>query len=175
MENKDFDTLFNQNFDTAEPTIGHFNRFEKRLENQKTVYKPKSWKWYLIAASFGLLFSFWFMQNNQKDMTQLADISPEMAETQSYFTSLIKTEIEKINIQKTPQNKKLIEDAFLRLNHLEKQYSNLLIELQESDADKRVIYAMISNFQQRMYVLHNLLEQLEELKQLKNIKNETYS
>lgn len=175
MENKDFNKLFNQNFDTAEPSLGHFNRFEKRLANQKTIYKPKKWKWYIMAASFALLFTFWFASNTQNEPLQLADVSPEMAETQSYFTSVIKSEIEKINIQKTPQNKKLIDDAFIRLKNLETQYTTLSAELSESGSDKRVIFAMISNFQQRIEVLQDLLEQLEEIKQFKNLNNETYS
>ena len=169
----DLDKLFDQNFDISEPTIGHFDRFEKRLSmpNQK----PKTnWKWISIAASVVLIFGIWFGQNQQKNYIDLADISPKMEETQDYFTSVIRTEIEKINLQKTDNNSKLIEDSFLRLDHLEIQYKKLTLELKESDADKRVIFAMISNYQQRIEILENLLNQLENIKQIKATTHENF-
>lgn len=175
MEKNDFNNLFDTNFDIAEPTIGHFERFEKRLMNQENTYKPKNWKWLIMAASVVLLFGFWFGQNQSTQAIELADVSPEMAETQDYFSSVIRTEIEKVNTQKSSENKKLIDDAFLRLKNLETQYKTLTTELNESGSDKRVVFAMISNFQQRIEILQNLLTQLEEIKQFKTTTNETYS
>lgn len=175
MKNKDFKELFNQNFDLAEPTIGHFERFEKRLEKPVVKYNPKTWKWLVIAASITLIFGFWIGQNQNSDGLQLADISPKMEETQNYFSSVIKTEIENINIQKSSENKELIDDTFIRLESLEKQYTELTLELKESGEDKRVVFAMISNFQQRIEILQNLLKHIEDIKQLKLTQNETYS
>lgn len=175
MEDKDFKELFNKDFDIADPTIGHINRFENRMSKQQKTYNPKSWRWLVMAASIALLFGFWFTQTQSNETLQLADVSPEMAETQNYFSSVIKTEIGKITIQKSPENKKLIDDAFLRLENLEKQYTHLTDELKESDSDKRVVFAMISNFQQRIEILQNLLIQLEDIKQFKTPTNEIYS
>jgi len=168
-----FDTLFEKDFDIEEPTIGHFERFEKRI-SKGTKKKNHFWKWISVAASVVLLLGVWLGQNLQSDSLELADVSPKMEETQTYFASVIKTEIQKINKQKSPENNKIIADAFIRLDNLESQYVKLTIELKESDADKRVIFAMISNFQQRIEILKNVLEQIDNLKQLKSIKNETY-
>ncbi len=175
MEDKDFKELFNNNFDIEEPTIGHFDRFESRLSKQPKSYNPKNWRWLVMAASIALLFGFWFTQTQNNETLQLADVSPEMAETQNYFSSVIKSEIGKINTQKTPENTKLIDDAFLRLENLEKQYVHLTDDLKESDSDKRVVFAMISNFQQRIEILQDLLTQLEENKKFKTTTNEIYS
>jgi hypothetical protein len=175
MGKDNFNNLFDSNFDIAEPTIGHFERFEKKLSKQETTYKPKNWKWLIMAASVVLIFGFWFGQNQRNQEIQLADVSPEMAETQSYFSSVIRTEIEKVNTQKSPENKKLIDDAFLRLENLDIQYKLLTTELNESGSDKRVVFAMISNFQQRIEILQNLLTQLEDIKQFKTTTNEIYS
>ncbi|PCI11378.1 MAG: hypothetical protein COB73_02115 [Flavobacteriaceae bacterium] len=169
-----FNQLFDKDLDIAEPTIGHFDRFEKRLSNVSSTKKNSSWKWISVAASIVLLFGVWLGQNLQSDRLELADVSPKMEETQTYFASVIKTEVQKINKQKTPENQKIIADAFLRMDNLETQYVKLTKELKESDADKRVIFAMISNFQQRIEILKNVLEQMDNLKQLKTIKNETY-
>ena len=68
----------------------------------------------------------------------------------------------------------MIDDAFVRMDNLETQYVELTKELKESGADQRVIFAMISNFQQRIEILKNVLEQMDNLKQLKSNNNETY-
>lgn len=175
MEDKNFEELFNQNFDIAEPTIGHFERFEKKLNKPTVKQNSNTWKWLVMVASITLIFGFWLGQNQKNKGLELADISPKMEETQGYFSSIIKIEIEKINSQKSSENKKIIEDTFIRLENLENQYTQLTLELKESDKDKRVVFAMISNFQQRIEILQNLLENLKELKQLKTLQNETYS
>ncbi len=172
--NTNFDKLFEQDFDIAEPTIDHFERFEKRISNPQKI-KSNNWKWISIAASIILLFGVWFGGNFRNDKLELADISPKMEETQDYFTSLIRIEIEKINIERNDENGKLINDSFTRLEKLEKQYSKLTVELKESDEDKRVIFAMISNYQQRIEILQNLLEQIDNIKQLKSNEYENIS
>ena len=53
-----------------------------------------------------------------------------------------------------------------------KLYEKLKLDLTSSGEDKRVIYAMITNFQNRIDLLENVLEQIEEIKQLKNSNNE---
>lgn len=175
MENN-FDDIFKRDLDLSEPTIGHFERFEQKLGKQSTkkTANHNYWKWISVAASVVLIATVWFGQNNLEKGKELADVSPKMEETQSYFTSVIRTEIENINAQKTPENEKLIDDSFQRITDLEAQYSKLTLELKESDDDKRVIFAMIANFQQRIEVLQNLLEQLDNLKQLKTTNYETY-
>lgn len=163
-----FNNLFDKDFDIAEPAMGHFDRFEKRVSKSDSKKKSNSWKWISVAASVVLLLGVWLGQNLQSDSLELADISPKMEETQTYFASVIKMEIQKINTQKTPENNKMIVDAFTRMDNLEIQYVKLTKELKESDADKRVIFAMISNFQQRIEILENVLEQMDNLKQLKS-------
>jgi len=170
----DLDKIFNQDFDLKEPTIGHFDRFQNRISSDKKR-KTNSWKWISIAASVVLIFGIWLGQNNSSQGLDLADVSPKMEETQDYFTSLIRSEIEKVNLERNEDSEKMIKDAFLRLDKLDEQYNNLTVELKSSDQDKRVIFAMISNFQQRIEVLQNLLEQIDNNKQLKATKYENYS
>ena len=172
-----FDNLFEQDFDISEPTIGHFNRFEKRLQKQDNSKSNtnSNWKWISIAASIALLFGIWFGQSSTSNGLELADVSPQMEETQTYFTSLIRSEIEKVNSEKNADNQTMINDAFVQLDKLERHYDELTIELKNSNADKRIIFAMISNFQQRAEVLQNLLEQIENNKQLKTTTYENFS
>jgi len=89
-----------------------------------------------------------------------------MEETQNFYLATIQTEIEEIKTKSTASNQKIIDDAFIQLELLETNYRTLTLELEESNADKRVIYAMITNFQNRLAVLQNLMDQLEEFDEL---------
>ncbi len=162
-------------FDIEEPRLGHFDRFEVRLNRQtkqQTKWNPTTWKWLAIAASIALVFSIGLGNYSTKSGLELADVSPKMEETQSFFVSTIQKEIENINLKRNADNQQIIDDAFVQLNKLEENYKKLTIELDDSNKDKRIIYAMISNFQQRIEVLQSLLQQLDEIKQLKNTLND---
>ncbi|MDJ0645183.1 MAG: hypothetical protein QNJ57_04285 [Flavobacteriaceae bacterium] len=169
---KRFKELHGQ-FDLEEPNIGHFNRFEAKLNRQqdqsKTIrWNPKSWKWLAVAASVTLLLTLFINTPTQEAGMQLAEVSPEMEETQSFFISTIQNELESINAQRTDENKEIIDNALAHLNILEEEYNQLTIELEHSEQDKRIIYAMVSNFQQRIEVLQTLLQQLEEINDIKS-------
>jgi hypothetical protein len=102
---------------------------------------------------------------------ELAEVSSEMKETQGFFEATIRKEIAQIEKAKNPENQKIIEDGFQQLDKLEENYKKLTLELKESGENKRVIFAMITNFQQRIEVLQTILLQLEELEDF-NQKNE---
>ncbi len=160
-------------FDLEEPSIGHFNRFEAKLarhSKQDNVVKwnPSTWKWLAVAASIVLLVGVWFGTPKNTPGMQLAEVSPEMEETQSFFVSTIEKELQDINLQRDDSNKEIIDNALIHLNKLEKEYDQLTLELENSDQDKRIIYAMINNFQQRIEVLQTLLQQLDEINTLKS-------
>jgi hypothetical protein len=95
-----------------------------------------------------------------------------LSETQAFFTTAIIQEIATLNNERSPKTETIINDALNQVNILEKEYESLKIDLTESGDDKRVIYAMISNFQNRIDVLQNVLKQIEEVKQLNKNNNE---
>ncbi len=157
-------------FDFAEPNMGHFDRFEAKLKNNSTAkVKKTSWHWLAVAASILLLIGFWLGKQNNSNGYDLADVSPKMEETQNFYLASIHKEIEEIKSQQTPENQKIIDDAFDQLKILESSYQKLTVELKESSEDKRVIYAMIANFQNSLEVLQNLMIQLEEFENYKEI------
>jgi len=89
-----------------------------------------------------------------------------MQETQEFFTKTIERELFEIKENITPENQALVEDAITQVDVLEKEYKKLKGDLLESGEDKRVIYAMIDNFQNRINLLQNVLEQIEVIKEL---------
>lgn len=172
---KIFKELENQ-FDVEEPNVDHFSRFEAKLnKGRKPNILLKLWPFIAIAASVILIFGVWLGASFSKQGMELAKVSSEMGETQNYFVATIEKELESIEKERNPDTEQLINDGLQQLNKLEKEYQALTLELKESAGDKRIIYAMIANFQQRIEVLQSLLTQIEDVKQLKIQNNEKYS
>ena len=122
-----FDKL-QQDFDFAEPNIGHFERFEAKLkaQNQPQIKSKKTnWYWLSAAASILLLIGFWLGNQTITTGEELAEISPKMKETQNFYLATIQKEIKLIDAKKTPQNQKIIDDAFIQLETLEKNHQKL--------------------------------------------------
>ena len=164
-------------FDLEEPNIGHFDRFEAKLNNVTPKVHKNRFKMVAsiaVAASVILFFGIWIGSEFSDKGMQLASVSTEMQETQSYFVSVIEKEMRTVEKERNTDTEKIISDGLNQLNKLENQYNELTLELKESTEDKRIIYAMISNFQQRIDVLQSLLLQIQEVKQLKTQNNENY-
>lgn len=160
---------------SEEPRAGHQLRFMQKLQdqNQKPVKQLLFWKPIAIAASFLIIIGlgFPFIDNNNE--ADLASISPELAETQRFFTTTINNELSNLKKEDAPEAQKLIQDALLQMEILEKDYEKLKKDLTKSGNDKRVIYAMISNFQSRIDLLEDVLQQIETIKELKLDTHET--
>lgn len=179
----DIDLLFERlegSFDLQETPEGHQKRFLEKLENHDrntvTNHTRKNrawWKPLTIAASILLLISAGlFYQKEEPEVEGLASVSPEMEETQSFFVTAINEELETLKSFENENTKVLIEDTLTRLQVLEDEYDSLKIDLVESGQDKRVIAAMISNFQNRIELLQQVIETIEEIRTLKANRNE---
>ena len=189
MKKNDIDNLFKKlegSFDIEEAPKGHTNRFLDRLNNdaiasatetetnsQKPVYFL-NWKRAISVAAIAVLFisigSFLYTEDDTK--ADLASVSPEMEQTQSFFVSTLNQELQTLKSFDSPEAKLLVDDALNQIDILEKQYEGLKTDLVESGNDKRVIYAMITNFQNRIELLQEVIIKIEEIKDLNNTQNE---
>lgn len=182
MSKDNIDKVFKSleiNFDIESPNQGHQTRFLNKLNNQNQehtkVVKLKNYIWKPIlgiAASIILLISISMGFNKNKGVADLSSVSPEMAQTQDFFTDTINEELKKLQEESSPEVQVLIQDALKRIKLLEKDYESLKVDLKDSGEDNRVIYAMISNFQNRIDILQNTLEQINIIKQFKNSSNQ---
>ena len=178
-----FETLENR-FDVEQPSSGHEIRFLGKLKQLNEPNEPvasieikktkRYWKPLLaVAASILICFSiFKVMQPQEPALMDLASVSPELSQTQSFFTAAIEQELVLLEAERTPETEQMIYTAMREINTLEEEYESLKIDLTESGNDQRVIYAMISNFQNRINVLETVLEHIEEVKNFKNNQNE---
>lgn len=180
MKKEPIDQLFNRlkgELDIALPSTKHSARFKTKLEAQEKVLSSTSSskiQWMgplLVAASLllvaGIIFNFLATPNVPSD---LADVSPEMQETQDFFINTIERELFEIKDKSTPENKQMVEDAIHQLEILESDYNLLKNDLSESGEDKRVIYAMIDNFQNRIDLLQSVVEQMKAIKEINTIQ-----
>lgn len=177
--NNNIDKLFKNlkgSFDIEETPTGHQKRFLNKLNaiEKPSVHKLNWWKPLSIAASIAVLVTVGtFFIKVQPTASDLASVSPEMKETQSFFTTTINKELQTLMSLNNPQAKNLVDDALRQMEVLEKEYEGLKIDLAESGNDKRVIYAMISNFQSRIYLLEQVIAKIDEIKNLKAYRDET--
>jgi hypothetical protein len=182
MKKDNIDNLFEElrsDFDFENPNIGHQERFLSKLKNQNSENSKhyssgtNFWKPFLsVAASIIICFGLFTIIKPSNNVKDLASISPEMSKTENFFTSAISEELLKINNERTPETEILINDALKQMEILEKEYESLKIDLTESGDDKRVIYAMITNFQTRIDILKNVMETIENVKQFNQNNNE---
>ena len=181
MKTDDLKDIFDElDFDVASPPQDHEERFRQKLRTNRKKKTNRSgvislWAPVMaVAASFLLAIMVFqgVFENPFSNKQELANVSPEMKQTQDFYASVIKNELQNLEEQKTPETEAVIQDALKQLDILEKDYENLKRDLGKSGQDKRVIYAMISNFQKRIDLLNTVLEKVETINTLKNNSHE---
>lgn len=178
-----FDNL-KEDFDIEVPKEGHQQRFLDKLKNsndnefdlsEEEDIKVRTINWkkpFMIAASLLVMFGLYVGIQNTNTELDLAEVSPEMQQTEVYFTSLINEELEKIEGTVDESTQLIFDDAKEQLKALESDYSLLTQDIIDNGADKRIIHAMIINLKNRIELLENVLEQIEAVKNLNNFENE---
>ncbi|PKV51010.1 hypothetical protein ATE84_3079 [Aquimarina sp. MAR_2010_214] len=175
-----FKRMQNQ-LDIHDPSANHQMRFLEKLQQQNKVVQlqPKKVNWYkplAIAASIAIVFgmaAMTFMFNPTEEV-DLANVSPKMKETQSFFTSAIQLQLEEIDKVSSTETKELVLDAMNQLEKLESDYETLKKDLFHSGNDKRVISAMIKNFQKRANLLDEVLQKINSINEFKISENENF-
>jgi hypothetical protein len=172
-ENEKLDQLFENlenQWDVNEIDSKHLLRFSKKMAAKK---RKRNYSYsYGIAASLVLFFSIANLYKNIEKPNELKFASKETKQTDSIFTVLIKNELEKIELKKSPENEKIINDALKQMKLLDSDYEKIKHELELNGESKPIIYAMISNLQTRISFLQNVLQHIEESEKLKNLKDE---
>ena len=177
-EHEPMDELFKRlenTFDIEEPSNGHNERFLNKLQAQnanKPIPKNKFWYWkpLSIAASIVIILSVGLQLLNNPTV----ETSPEVEQTQFYFASLLNEEIEKLNTIATEDTKMLVNDVMQQLEKLQEDYLLLEQELKETGNTKKILYAMVVNFQTRINLLQEVISKIEETKKLKTNYTDAY-
>jgi len=180
---KDLDNIINKNrelFDTNEPSEGHFERFEQKLNELNNKKKTFTLGYILKAAAVAILVvlsGLWVYDNvNETNINKgiaLSEISPEYGEVEMYYTHLVNQKYGEIKQSKSLdslQKKILVHE----LNNMDSIYENLKKDLTANPNDERVINAMIQHYQLKVEVMNQILNQLQQVQNVNNNKLENY-
>lgn len=149
-------------FDRALPAFGHFERFEKKLENQEKRHSRQSRRWITassIAAVFALMLIFQFSRI----------LSPSPAETESvaevagYYRLQLKEEVDRIQdeLEKLDisNRQEVMEDLRVILRDsdespcdsltVEEQISLIVLHYQTKMETLQHVYSIIENVPNR--------------------------
>ncbi len=182
---KDIDQLFEnlkESFDIEEPQTGHEERFLNRLETAQGVVNIHRKKRSLIrplsiAASIAVLIAvgIGLYTSSPSIEEQVANISPEVANTEFYFANLVAEQVKQLQDESTPETQQIIDDTMRQLLRLEIDYKSLEENLLNGGNSKMLLSAMITNFQTRIDLLQEVLNKIEMIKNLKKQNDANYT
>jgi hypothetical protein len=167
-------------FDGKEPSEGHFERFEMKLERrfhgrgQKTSIVP----YMLRAAVVTLLItlsSLWiwdnFIRPGSRRMT-LGDVSPQYREVENYYlhqVNMMESELTAVTSKNNPAQKEILANE---IKSMDSVYVQLQKELNANPDDERIINKMIEHYQTKVEVMSYILNQLKEIRNENQINTE---
>ena len=166
---------YRQRFDSQEPSSGHMERFQQKLNVRSTPslfsripYALKAAVILLLVALSSILIyeQARIYYQNQRELT-LRDISREFGEAEFYYTSLINNKYEQIN-RLNIDDPKQKEMLMIELEEMDRLFHSLQKDFQSNPRDQRVINAMISHYQLKLDIMSQIISQLEEVNQINN-------
>jgi len=152
-------------FFDEDPPTGHMNRFHNKLSGNRWLLPLMK-----VAAVVVLLISITlalYYQNFDNELT-LENISTELAETEKYYQSVLN--------KKLSQLEKILNDEQYRnvkseLKVMDKNYMYLKEDLKLNPNDQRIIHAMLNNYQLKIDLLQQVMDQI---KINKNVNTSSY-
>jgi hypothetical protein len=171
--NKDF-------FEDAEPSEGHMERFNRKLEKrfQTTTIKRSIVPYLLRAAVVTLLItlsSLWtwdhFIRTGSSRMT-LGQVSPQYKEVENYYVhqvNMMEGEIVNVDLKNNPEQKTLL---LKEMKSMDSTYVSLQKELKANPNDERIINAMIEHYQTKLEVMTYIVNQLKTIRNNNQNKKE---
>ena len=163
--NKDF-------FEDAEPSEGHLERFNRKLEKrfQINTIKRSIVPYLLKAAVVTLLItlsSLWtwdhFIRTGSTRMT-LGQVSPQYKEVENYYVhqvNLMEGEIVNVDLKNNPAQKTML---MKEIKSMDSTYVSLQKELKANPNDERIINAMIEHYQTKLEVMTYIVNQLKTIR-----------
>jgi hypothetical protein len=167
-------------FEGAEPSEGHFERFNRKLEMRfHTTLTKRSIVPYLLRAAVVTLLitlsSLWtwdhFIRSDRNKMT-LGDVSPQYKEVENYYVhqvNLMESEIVNVDLKSNPEQKKILMNE---MKSMDSVYVQLQKELKANPNDERIINAMIEHYQTKLEVMTFIVDQLKSIRNENQNKNE---
>lgn len=158
-------------FEDQEPSEGHFERFNRKLEMRFNKTIKRSIVPYLLKAAVVTLLvtlsSLWTWDNfirPGRNMMSLSDVSPQYKEVENYYVhqvSLMEDELGTININSNPEQSQML---LQEMKSMDSVYVQLQKDLKANPNDERIINAMIEHYQTKLEVMTFIVDQLKEIR-----------
>lgn len=168
---EDFIKNNKESFNSFELSEHHLEDFRQKLDKQNSRNIGTN-HWFSIAAGFVFLIMLTVFVRYQYIKTEhaintikvvsLSDISPKYKEVENFYKADLDQKIDefqKLDCQIDQEQKKMVDSE---LEQLDEVYFSLQKELKINLNDKRIINAMINNYQNRIQFLELVIGQIKE-------------
>ncbi len=168
---EDFIRNNKESLNSFELSEGHFERFQQKI-NVKNTNSISPTYWFSIAAGFvflimlSIFIRFHYLQSEkaiiETKIVSLSDISPKYEEVENFYKAGLDekiNEFQKLNCKVDIEQKKMVD---LELKQLDVVYVSLQKELKVNGNDKRIINAMINNYQNKIQFLELVIGQIKD-------------
>jgi hypothetical protein len=165
-----------EGFNSLEPPTMAWEVIEKELLPTKKLPASKflsiAWKAaaaVLIFASAWLLNDYMDQKKATADFTSAssAEASPalsELSEAEAYYTTQISSKQTEL-LAYTRQHPEIIEDLKKEFNEMDKNNESLKKDLAESNADEKVIEAIVLSYRVKLEILDQMLSEMRKAKE----------
>ncbi len=133
---------------------------------QKKQKKDNFWRrdvWRIAAIMLVFLGLAWLLivrpiSQNKKQLSDMYSFSPELAEAEGYYSSLIDAKMKQINFYREEIDPQIFED----LDALDEVLLELENDLRDNIDNEEVINAMIKNYRIKLEILEQIQRELEQ-------------
>ena len=165
-----------EDFNSLEPPLMAWEAIEKELPAPGQTRVRKLWPYAWKAAAAILIFASAWMLNDYMDQkksteniytnTEVAVSSElsELSDAEAYYTTQISSKQAEL-ARYARQNPEIIEDLKREFTEMDKSKAELKKDLAESNADEKVIEAIILSYRVKLEILDQMLTELRKSKE----------
>jgi hypothetical protein len=166
---KKIEDLIRESMETHDPPDGHMERFIRRLDivdqRQKNLRQIRP----LLATAAAvavLALCWWFLQltgySPFNDRNKLATYPADFAETDAYYTNILKNRIEQLRALPISDHQ-IRKSLNTELNEMEQSDEAMRQDLLEDPGNELIVQALIEHYQNRLDILNKLILQLSPI------------
>jgi hypothetical protein len=162
-----------EEFNDLDAPVMAWDVIEKKIEKPRlSAWLPLAWK---VAAAILIFASAWYL-NDYFDAKQTRQVSKtdqasrienpvlnELSDAEAYYTSQINNKQEEL-LKYTREHPEILEDLKKEFKELDKNNQELKRDLAESNADEKVIEAIIQSYRMKLEILEQVLTEMKEKK-----------
>lgn len=161
-----------EGFDTLNPPDLAWEVIEKQLPSQRKPVVKRLWPFAWKAAAAVLIFAAAWMLNDLRDFSRSSDgsslakkeINPaldNLSDAEAYYTSQISSRQAELAAY-ARQHPEILEDLKTEFSEMDRKKADLKADLTESNADEKVIEAIILSYRVKIEILDEMLTALKK-------------